>query len=146
MEKSDGRTTIVGIGSLLSERSALGTFPRLSNFRLARLPGAAWRRVFAHPAAFFFEKGIAKWESKEICSLSCEPHDFLVQERTRQAKDSQGQASTSSRGEASVSSSLSNDGDDAAMEAPSFQVFNFFNLPICFCELWNSHLKRCKYN
>jgi hypothetical protein len=33
-----------------------------------------WRRVFSHPAAFFFENGIAVAETKEIASLSGEPH------------------------------------------------------------------------
>ena len=35
--------TIVGLGSLLSERSSRTTFPNLANFRLARIDG--FRRV-----------------------------------------------------------------------------------------------------
>mmetsp|Transcript_16111 Transcript_16111/g.25770 ORF Transcript_16111/g.25770 Transcript_16111/m.25770 type:complete len:195 (-) Transcript_16111:437-1021(-) len=63
--------TILGFGSLLSEKSAKGSFPSLRNFRLAKLRG--WKRVFAHPAAIFFERGIARMESREIASLSIEP-------------------------------------------------------------------------
>lgn len=32
-----------------------------------------WRRVFRHPAAIFFERGIARPDIKEISSLSAEP-------------------------------------------------------------------------
>ncbi|KAL9240271.1 hypothetical protein vseg_014511 [Gypsophila vaccaria] len=67
----EGYISICGFGSLLSERSALSTFPNLINFRLARLKG--FRRVFAHVAPIFFERGIAKPETKEISSLSVEP-------------------------------------------------------------------------
>ena len=49
--------TILGFGSLLSEASSRTTFPDLTNFRLVRVRG--WRRVFAHAAAIFFERGIA---------------------------------------------------------------------------------------
>ena len=63
--------TIVGFGSLLSEASAAGTCPGAANFRLGRIDG--WRRVFAHPAAIFFERGIALAETKEVASLSAEP-------------------------------------------------------------------------
>jgi len=65
--------TIIGFGSLLSETSARTTFPRLQNFRLGRVRG--FRRVFRHPAAIFFERGIARPETKEISSLSAEPVD-----------------------------------------------------------------------
>ncbi|CAN4094953.1 unnamed protein product [Withania somnifera] len=68
---SDGLMTICGFGSLLSERSARSTFPDLINFRVAKLSG--FRRVFAHVAPIFFERGIAKPETKEISSLSVEP-------------------------------------------------------------------------
>ncbi|TMX02986.1 hypothetical protein EJD97_018803 [Solanum chilense] len=74
---SDGLITICGFGSLLSgpkfktERSARSTFPDLINFRMAKLSG--FRRVFAHVAPIFFERGIAKPETKEISSLSVEP-------------------------------------------------------------------------
>ncbi|XP_010551082.1 PREDICTED: uncharacterized protein LOC104821787 [Tarenaya hassleriana] len=68
---SDGRISICGFGSLLSEKSARSTFPDLENFRVAKLNG--FRRVFAHVAPIFFERGIAKPETKEISSLSVEP-------------------------------------------------------------------------
>ncbi|KAK6122605.1 hypothetical protein DH2020_043662 [Rehmannia glutinosa] len=67
----DGLVSICGFGSLLSERSARSTFPDLLNFRVAKLRG--FRRVFAHVAPIFFERGIAKPETKEISSLSVEP-------------------------------------------------------------------------
>ena len=63
--------TIVGLGSLLSERSSRTTFPNLANFRLARIDG--YRRVFALPAAIFVERGIADLPSLQIASLSAEP-------------------------------------------------------------------------
>ncbi|KAH9626444.1 hypothetical protein KSS87_004946 [Heliosperma pusillum] len=68
---SEGYISICGFGSLLSEKSAMSTFPNLINFRVARLKG--FRRVFAHVAPIFFERGIAKPETKEISSLSVEP-------------------------------------------------------------------------
>lgn len=67
----DGLISISGFGSLLSENSARSTFPNLINFRVAKLRG--FRRVFAHVAPIFFERGIAKPETKEISSLSVEP-------------------------------------------------------------------------
>ncbi|EXC23289.1 hypothetical protein L484_005238 [Morus notabilis] len=67
----DGRISICGFGSLLSERSARSSFPELTDFRVARLNG--FQRVFAHVAPIFFERGIAKPETKEISSLSVEP-------------------------------------------------------------------------
>lgn len=76
---SDGLITICGFGSLLSERSARSTFPDLINFRVAKLSG--FRRVFAHVAPIFFERGIAKPETKEISSLSveaCEGETLIV--------------------------------------------------------------------
>ncbi|CAL1397310.1 unnamed protein product [Linum trigynum] len=66
-----GLISICGFGSLLSERSARSTFPNLTNFRVARLNG--FRRVFAHVAPIFFERGIANSQTKEISSLSAEP-------------------------------------------------------------------------
>lgn len=68
---AEGLLSICGFGSLLSERSARSTFPNLLNFRVVRLRG--FRRVFAHVAPIFFERGIAKPETKEISSLSVEP-------------------------------------------------------------------------
>ncbi|XP_042481756.1 uncharacterized protein LOC122062150 isoform X2 [Macadamia integrifolia] len=67
----DGYLSICGFGSLLSERSARSTFPDLVNFRVAKLNG--FRRVFAHAAPIFFERGIANPETGEISSLSVEP-------------------------------------------------------------------------
>jgi hypothetical protein len=71
---------IVGFGSLLSEASVRSTFgSAVRSFRLARVIG--YRRVFAHPASIFFQRGIASLETKEMASLSTEPAkgcDFLV--------------------------------------------------------------------
>ncbi|KAL8486175.1 hypothetical protein ACS0TY_022560 [Phlomoides rotata] len=75
----DGLVSVCGFGSLLSERSARSTFPDLINFRIAKLNG--FRRVFAHVAPIFFERGIAKPETKEISSLSvesCEGESLIV--------------------------------------------------------------------
>ncbi|WJX23487.1 hypothetical protein P8452_12691 [Trifolium repens] len=63
----DDHISICGFGSLLSERSARSTFPDLINFRIAKLNH--FRRVFAHVAPVFFERGIAKPETMEISSL-----------------------------------------------------------------------------
>ncbi|KAF9622701.1 hypothetical protein IFM89_032881 [Coptis chinensis] len=68
---SDGYISICGFGSLLSEKSARSTFPELINFRIAKLNG--FRRVFAHAAPIFFQRGIANAETQEISSLSVEP-------------------------------------------------------------------------
>lgn len=62
--------TLIGFGSLLSETSSRTTFPQLVNFRLGRVQG--YRRLFRHPAAIFFERGIALPASKEYSSLSVE--------------------------------------------------------------------------
>lgn len=62
--------TILGFGSLLSETSSRLTFPDLKNFRLGRVPG--YRRVFAHPASIFFQRGIADLPTKRMSSLSVE--------------------------------------------------------------------------
>lgn len=67
----DGRIAIIGFGSLLSEPSALTTFPRLLSFQAARLKD--FRRVFCHAAPVFFERGIANGETREYSSLSVEP-------------------------------------------------------------------------
>jgi hypothetical protein len=47
--------TILGFGSLLSERSSRTTFPDLRNFRLGRVKD--YRRIFGHPASIFFQRG-----------------------------------------------------------------------------------------
>ncbi|GAB9474369.1 uncharacterized protein IUM83_10407 [Globisporangium polare] len=79
-EEQDAPVTIVGFGSLLSEISARSTFgEHVRNFRLAVMTDH--RRVFAHPASIFFERGIANLATKEIASLSTEPADgcsFLI--------------------------------------------------------------------
>ena len=69
-KNDDGMVTILGFGSLLSERSSRMTFPELQNFRLGRVPN--YRRVFGHPTSIFFQRGIAKPETKEMSSLSAE--------------------------------------------------------------------------
>jgi hypothetical protein len=62
--------TIIGFGSLVSERSSRTTFSDLQNFRLGRVKN--YRRVFGHPASIFFQRGIANLETKEMSSLSTE--------------------------------------------------------------------------
>jgi hypothetical protein len=62
--------TVLGFGSLLSQRSCKTTFPDLENFRLGRVP--KYRRVFSHPASIFFQRGIANLKTLEISSLSAE--------------------------------------------------------------------------
>ncbi|XP_016902285.2 uncharacterized protein LOC103497823 isoform X3 [Cucumis melo] len=82
--------SVCGFGSLLSERSARGTFPELINFRMARLNG--FRRFFGHVAPIFFERGIAKPETKcfttcysseyqeisSLCSEPCEGENIII--------------------------------------------------------------------
>jgi len=68
----DGKVLIAGFGSLLSERSSRHTFPELEDFRGGRVRG--WRRVFAHVAPVFMERGIADMATGEVSSLSCEEH------------------------------------------------------------------------
>lgn len=64
--------TILGFGSLLSEKSSRLTFPTLSNFRLVRVPN--YQRMFAHPTSIFFQRNIANLSTLEMASLSCEYH------------------------------------------------------------------------
>jgi hypothetical protein len=64
------KVTILGFGSLLSERSAKSTFPNHQTFRLGIVKN--YRRDFGRPASIFFERGIANYESKEISSLAAE--------------------------------------------------------------------------
>lgn len=66
----DGYMTILGFGSLLSEKSSRLTFPDLKNFRLARVPN--YKRVFGHPTGLFFRRGIANMETLEMSSLCVE--------------------------------------------------------------------------
>ena len=68
--KRGATMTILGLGSLLSERSARTTFPALANFRLVQLHG--YRRVFAHTPALFVRRGIADASTLEMASLSAE--------------------------------------------------------------------------
>jgi hypothetical protein len=69
-DDSDKLITILGFGSLLSEKSSRITFPELKNFRLGRVPN--YRRVFAHPASIFFQRKIADLNTLEMSSLSVE--------------------------------------------------------------------------
>jgi hypothetical protein len=62
--------TIIGFGSLMSAASARSTFATLGNFRVVRLRN--FRRVFRHPAAVFFERGIADLGQKTMSSLCAE--------------------------------------------------------------------------
>ena len=61
--------TIIGFGSLISERSSRSTFPNLEEFRFIKVFG--FRRVFSHPAAIFFERGIAD------CNTPPPPNPFI---------------------------------------------------------------------
>ncbi|CEM20093.1 unnamed protein product [Vitrella brassicaformis CCMP3155] len=70
MTSTPGYETIVGIGSLLGEKSSRMTFPHLINFRLGRLKG--FRRVFEHPVTDWFETGIANRETLECSGLTAE--------------------------------------------------------------------------
>ena len=63
--------TILGLGSLLSERSARITFPELSRWRLVRVHG--YRRIFAHTPSAFVQRGIASASTLEMSSLGAEP-------------------------------------------------------------------------
>ncbi len=49
---SQGLITVLGYGSLLSQRSALETVPSLTGFRPVRLPG--YRRIFNKVGVVFF--------------------------------------------------------------------------------------------
>ena len=71
--------TILGFGSLLSERSSRMTFPDLVNFRLGRIPN--YRRVFRQPTSLFFRHGIANLETKEMASLSAEACPWICMHR-----------------------------------------------------------------
>ena len=70
MPNDDEWTTVLGLGSLLSETSSRVTFPDLKNFRLGRV--ANYRRIFGHSPAVFYKRGIANPETKELSSLSAE--------------------------------------------------------------------------
>lgn len=64
-DEISSRITILGFGSLLSEKSARLTFPHLANFRLGRV-GPKYRRVFGHPASIFFQRDIADLVTLQI--------------------------------------------------------------------------------
>ena len=70
VQDEEGVISVAGFGSLLSESSARSTFPDLRNFRAGKVRG--YRRIFAHTASVFFQRGIARPETREISSLSCE--------------------------------------------------------------------------
>jgi hypothetical protein len=70
VQDEKGVISVAGFGSLLSESSARSTFPDLRNFRAGKVKG--YRRIFAHTASVFFQRGIARPDSGEISSLSCE--------------------------------------------------------------------------
>uniref|UniRef100_A0A162B4B3 Uncharacterized protein n=1 Tax=Daucus carota subsp. sativus TaxID=79200 RepID=A0A162B4B3_DAUCS len=72
----DGLISICGFGSLLSENSARSTFPHLINFRVARLLG--FRRVFAHAAPIFFQRGIANPQTKVLCARYSDEEYFQI--------------------------------------------------------------------
>ncbi len=67
LSNKDDTITILGFGSLLSQKSSRVTFPTLRNFRLGRVRDH--RRVFAHPASIFFQRGIANLDTLEMSSL-----------------------------------------------------------------------------
>lgn len=62
--------TIIGYGSLLSEKSARTTFPDLINFRRGRVRN--YRRVFGHPGSIFFRNGIADLPTLQIAAVDAE--------------------------------------------------------------------------
>ncbi|WP_020682176.1 gamma-glutamylcyclotransferase family protein [Marinobacterium rhizophilum] len=60
--------TVLGYGSLLSQRSALETVPSLTGFRRVRVPG--YRRIFNKVGVVFFSRHGADPASLEIASCS----------------------------------------------------------------------------
>lgn len=67
---NDSGTVLLPVYVVRPERSARSTFTDLTNFRLARLNG--FRRVFAHAAPIFFQRGIAKPQTKVLLiALRC---------------------------------------------------------------------------
>lgn len=62
--------TIIGYGSLLSEKSARTTFPDLINFRHGRIRD--YRRIFGHPGSIFFRNGIADLATLQIAAVDAE--------------------------------------------------------------------------
>lgn len=76
MGPDEGWVYIVGYGSLLSEVSARGTFPSLSEFQQAEVVG--WRRVFCHASPLFLTRGVARVATKEMAALSVERWDETI--------------------------------------------------------------------
>lgn len=74
----DEYVTVLGFGSLMSEKSSRTTFPDLINFRLGRVPN--YRRTFAHPSTIFFKHNIHCMDTLQIASLSAEysPGDSFI--------------------------------------------------------------------
>jgi len=70
---SSEEVTIVGYGSLLSEKSARASFPNLRNFRAGLVKG--YRRVFNKVGVVFIENGLANWETMEVSSCSTTKSD-----------------------------------------------------------------------
>jgi hypothetical protein len=66
---------IIGYGALMSKKTAHRIFPSLQNFKVVKIFG--WKRVFAHPAIIYYERGIANTETKEVSDLSIEPSQDL---------------------------------------------------------------------
>lgn len=65
--------SVVGFGSLLSERSARDTVPGLKNYRLVRVEG--YRRIFNKVGILFIAGHGQSSESREVSSCSTEPCD-----------------------------------------------------------------------
>jgi len=70
---SNEEVTIVGYGSLLSEKSARTSFPNLKHFRPGVVKG--FRRVFNKVGIVFIENGLANWETMEVSSCSTTQSD-----------------------------------------------------------------------
>ncbi|WP_296062398.1 gamma-glutamylcyclotransferase [uncultured Amphritea sp.] len=65
--------SVVGYGSLLSERSARQTVPALQNFRLVRVPG--FRRIFNKVGIVFLSRHGADSKSLQLASCSTQPFE-----------------------------------------------------------------------
>ena len=80
MEKAAGMETItvVGYGSLLSERSAKETVPGLKNFQLVTVPG--YRRIFNKVGVSFIHRyGLAQSDSHiASCSTQVDTHTEII--------------------------------------------------------------------
>ncbi|WP_286237588.1 gamma-glutamylcyclotransferase [Neptuniibacter halophilus] len=64
--------SVLGYGSLLSERSARETVPGLKNFRLVRVPG--YRRIFNKVGVVFLSRHGADPEARQIASCATQAH------------------------------------------------------------------------